>query len=939
MAVTGFLSVCCFLALLTRLVHLQVAERPAYAARAEANRWRVVPVEAARGRILDRAGRVLADSRSAWRIRLDRRVPTGERAALLERLARSSGCRPPTCAPGSADPAADPVVPATLLDDAPDDVVLALRERQAEWAGVEIDSHPIRRYPHGSLAAHVLGTLGAAAGPGRAGRRGASGVEMAHDEALAGRAGETRIEVDSAGRPVRTVAGPGGHPRPGSSGSPSISTCRRRRNRPWPTAWRRPAAGRTGAFGLAAPGGSVVALDLRDGSVLALASAPTFEPAALAGRIPAQTWAALHDPAAHAPLTNRALQGLYAPGSTFKPVTALAALGAGLITPATVVDDRGTYRLGSRSLQNAQGRAHGKVDLARAMAVSSDVYFYGLGDRLYSGPAATAADGPIQAVAARLGFGRPTGIDIGPEASGRVPGPSDRRAAHARRPAAVPDGGWYPGDNVNLSIGQGDMLVTPLQLAGAYATLATGLVPPTPHVLADAPVAWRPAVGGARPGGAPGGAGRAAPGRRHPGGHGGGRLRRVPARPGTGRRQDRDRPGERQGRHLAVRRRAPANDPRFVVVAVVEEAGFGSTVAAPIVRRVLEVLTGVAPAPPDPPAVTRPTVPGIALPTGPAASRAAGWSGTIPVLIGSVLALASLGVVLVGAATRRHGPTFAVRQLSWVALGIAVLVAATMVDLDALRRRANLLYGAGLAGLVLVLSPLGAATNGAQAWFSLGPLALQPAEVMKPLLVLALAAHGARAGGPLDGRRLLGALLLLALPVGLVLLQPDLGTTMVLVFLAAGVVAVAGARARHLALLAVLGVVAVAGVLRAGVLAPYQVERLTGFLHQSADPRGASWNLEQAKIAIGSGGHRRGGPVLREPDPVGLRARAAHRLRLHGGGGGVGPARRGHGPGALRPAGLAGSGGPPGSRPTPSGRCAAPGSWPCWSSRSPRTSA
>jgi rod shape determining protein RodA len=101
---------------------------------------------------------------------------------------------------------------------------------------------------------------------------------------------------------------------------------------------------------------------------------------------------------------------------------------------------------------------------------------------------------------------------------------------------------------------------------------------------------------------------------------------------------------------------------------------------------------------------------------------------------------------------------------------------------------------------------------------------------------------------------LLGALLLLAVPVGLVLLQPDLGTTMVFVFLTAGVVAVAGARGRHLALLAFLGVVAVAGVLRAGVLAPYQVERLTGFLHQSADPRGASWNLEQAKIAIGSGG-------------------------------------------------------------------------------------
>ena len=229
-------------------------------------------------------------------------------------------------------------------------------------------------------------------------------------------------------------------------------------------------------------------------------------------------------------------------------------------------------------------------------------------------------------------------------------------------------------------------------------------------------------------------------------------------------------------------------------------------------------------------------------------------AGHDPVLLGSVLALSALGVVLVGAATRRHGAAFPVRQLLWVVVGTAALAATAMLDLGALRRRANVLYGAGLVGLALVLSPLGASTNGAQAWFSLGPLALQPAEVMKPVLVMALAAHAARARGPLDGRRLLGALLLLGVPVGLVLLQPDLGTAMVLVSLTVGVVAVAGARVRHLALLGVLGVVAVVGVLRAEVLAPYQVERLTGFLHQSADPRGASWNLEQAKIAIGSGG-------------------------------------------------------------------------------------
>ena len=208
------------------------------------------------------------------------------------------------------------------------------------------------------------------------------------------------------------------------------------------------------------------------------------------------TWAALHDPAAHAPLTNRALQGLYAPGSTFKPVTALAALGAGLITPATVVDDRGTYRLGSRGLQNAQGRAHGKVDLARALAVSSDVYFYGLGTGSARGPGGhrRRRPDPGRRRPARV-RPRQTGIDIGPEAAGRVPGPASRREAHDRRPAAVPDGGWYPGDNVNLSIGQGD--------CSSPRSSWPGPTPPWPPVWCRPPPTSSgrpaPAAGPARP--------------------------------------------------------------------------------------------------------------------------------------------------------------------------------------------------------------------------------------------------------------------------------------------------------------------------------------------------------------------------------------------------------------------------------------------------------
>ena len=614
-AITGILAAACFLTLLTRLVHLQVAERPAYAARAAANRWRVVPVEAPRGRIVDRGGRVLADTGPAWRVRLDRRLPARERTALLGRLAPVLGIPVPELQARAEDPAADRAAPRTLLDDAPDDVVVALRERAAEFPGVEIDSHPVRRYPHGRLAAHVLGLLGAP-GPGHAGRRGASGVEAAYDRLLAGRPGDVRIEVDSAGRPVGRRAGraavPGAEVR--LTLDLDVQAAAEQALAGGMAAAR---AGSPGAAGTAAPGGAVVALDVGDGSVLALASAPAFDPAALAGRIPTATWAALHDPAAHEPLTDRALQGLYAPGSTFKPVTALAGLRAGLITPGTIIDDRGVYQLGNRLLRNAEGRANGRVDLARALAVSSDVYFYGLGDRLYTGPPASAADGPIQDVAARLGLGRPTGIDVGPEAAGRVPGPTDRRRAHDQRPGTVPDGRWYPGDNVNLAIGQGDVLVTPLQLACAYAALATGEVPPTPHLLAaSGPSATRargnsapldPPVGrlgsSARPSaGLDAGARRAvlaglrgavadrdgtasAPFAGFP-------LDRVPVEGKTGTAQVLGKADT--SLFVAV---APADHPQFVVAAVVEEAGFGSAVAAPIVRRVLEVLTGAGPPP------------------------------------------------------------------------------------------------------------------------------------------------------------------------------------------------------------------------------------------------------------------------------------------------------------------------------------------------------
>lgn len=546
-----------FLVLAARLVHLQVAEGRVWAARATAIRERSLTVDAPRGRILDRHGRELAGHRPAYRVGLSRSVPEAQRPGLLRRLAPLLARSPAGLARRLEEERrrVAPHRPLPLADDVGEETVLALRERAGDFPGVVIERHPIRHHPHGTLAAHLLGTVG--------GEGGASGVEAVHDALLAGRPGEERVQVDSRGR----------------------ETGRRTRRPPVPGTDLRltvdldvqVAAEAALAEGMAAarpvhpaPGGAVVALECRSGAVLALASAPGFHPA---------------DPPAtgdHAPLLNRVVAGLYAPGSVFKPVTALAGLVAGAVTPATVVTDRGAHRVGGRLFRNAQSRAYGPVDLTRALAVSSDVYFYRLGEAIHR----PDEKGHLQAAARSLGFGTVTGIDLEGEAEGRVPGPGWKRGAHLR--GAVPDPRWYPGDSVNLAIGQGDLLVTPLQLAVAYAGLANDGPRPVPHVTGGA---GEPPVGAALAAGhgeavraglraavnSPEGTAAAAfagfpPSRAE-----------VMGKTGTAQRA-----GHSDTSLFAAVARA--GDRCVSVVAVVEEAGFGSVVAAPIVRRVTEAL-------------------------------------------------------------------------------------------------------------------------------------------------------------------------------------------------------------------------------------------------------------------------------------------------------------------------------------------------------------
>jgi penicillin-binding protein 2 len=211
-----------------------------------------------------------------------------------------------------------------------------------------------------------------------------------------------------------------------------------------------------------------------------MASFPDYDPADFTKVIPQTLWDQLNDPNGpygDLPLNNRAIQGQYAPGSTFKLITAYAALTSGAISPSSSINDPGFYTVpGCKGEQctfrNAGGQSHGTVNVSRALTVSSDVFFYTLGGLFWTDR--SAYGDPIQKAATDFGLGVETGVPLVGEQKGWVPTPDNKKQRHAENPTAFPYGDWFTGDNVNIAIGQGDMLVTPLQLANAYATMANG---------------------------------------------------------------------------------------------------------------------------------------------------------------------------------------------------------------------------------------------------------------------------------------------------------------------------------------------------------------------------------------------------------------------------------------------------------------------------------
>ena len=487
-----------FAALFLRLWALQVLAGTKYVDQAQANSYRSVRVPAQRGLIFDRNGVPLVTNVPATAVELwpsDLPGVYTARYAELRRLAQVTRVPLYEIARGIKQrrDAGDPLTPVTVRETASKPMATFLAEHASEFPGVTTQRAYVRHYPYQALASQVLGYVGSITqdelrklgkGYDLNDELGQAGVESKYDSYLRGVNGDERLYLDSLGRPrsrVQTTL----PPTPGNSVRLTLD------------AKLQKAAESALSYGIglaqsnhqwAARGGSIVAMDPRDGSILAMASSPTYKPSVYEGHV---TKAALASqgltpktgPAKNFPSLNRAVQATYPPGSVFKPVTALAAMQEHIVSPYAYLPCTGTYHSPNdkehQVFKNWDPNVSQQMDMPTALAYSCDTYFYQLGDDFWSLPKDRGQ--PLQRWATVFGFGNPTGSDVGPEAPGLVPTIAWRQSYFK---TAI-DKLWKPGNSIQLAIGQGDLLVTPLQMTRFYALLANGGKLVTPHVLME----------------------------------------------------------------------------------------------------------------------------------------------------------------------------------------------------------------------------------------------------------------------------------------------------------------------------------------------------------------------------------------------------------------------------------------------------------------------
>ncbi|MEV5414248.1 penicillin-binding protein 2 [Thermopolyspora sp. NPDC052614] len=446
--------------MLGRLWQVQVVDGDRYARAASADHVRHVVVPAVRGRIVDDHGRPLVRNRTAMTVSVDRtvldRLPDGGRqtlrrlAALLGVSRREIEERIRPCDAKTREDcwAGSPYQPIPVAEAVDERIAMRIVERPERFPGVVTELRPVRDYPQGELAAHVLGYLAPDGRSGGTGTVGRDGLEAVYEAELRGTPGVRELVVDSAGRVTRTL-----RERPAVPGATLVTSIDGRVQRAAERALAK-AVTRARKNGRPADSAAAVVLEARTGRVIALADLPTYDPSVWVGGIDPKDYARLTSDRQGGPLLSRAIQGQWAPGSTWKVTSLAAAVREGHPVTGTY-ECPGHYRVGDRDFRNYQGVGYGRIDLRRALEVSCDTIFYRFAYEMWR---EHPREHPMARMARAFGFGVKTGIDLPGEASGNVP-----------------CGNWaWPGDAANFSIGQGQVLVTPLQLARAYAALANG---------------------------------------------------------------------------------------------------------------------------------------------------------------------------------------------------------------------------------------------------------------------------------------------------------------------------------------------------------------------------------------------------------------------------------------------------------------------------------
>ena len=498
----GVLALAVFAVLFLRLWSLQVLNGEQLLRAAQNNQRREVRVPAPRGAILDRNGLPLVTNVPGTVVQIDQTsLPKRRNLRLRELRKLARVLRMPAREIGAAlrRHRYDLLTPVTIKSDVSELQAEYLIERADDFLGVKVATLPLRYYPHRELAAHVLGYTGeiteeqlkalAKAGYRLGETIGQTGIEAQYDRYLRGTPGLVVQRVNSLGQKFaekRVV--------PEHAGNAVRLTIDLKLQMAAEEALRYgiERAHNSGCQGCwYANGGAIVAMDPRDGSIRALASNPTYPPSLYVGRVRqrALDTAGLTPrtaDGANFPALNRAINAAYPPGSTFKPVTAIAAMQEHILQPYEPLSCTGQYEKNGTVFKNWDPFVNEAMTLTTALARSCDTYFYQVGYRFYGMPARL---GPrLQAWASRFGFGQKTGIDLGSERSGLLPTPAWRKQTYTKKTDPKQwqiDSLWKPGDSIQLAIGQKDLLVTPMQMTRFYAAVANGGKLVRPHLLLD----------------------------------------------------------------------------------------------------------------------------------------------------------------------------------------------------------------------------------------------------------------------------------------------------------------------------------------------------------------------------------------------------------------------------------------------------------------------